>query len=168
MKAITHAWLMSRICPIKLFPVELQKVADNVPGWSVFYSVLSDKGRQKTSIDYCQMIPEPPIDWNVVYIAMIRTMRMSELVGQQYTVLTLDEEIYRIPQSTKFRNSAEFRSLVIRLGSFHRLLNFLGIIGKRIRGSGIVDILVESECYDLSKVDQYNKWKVIQHRYSVS
>ena len=113
MKAITHAWLMSRICPIKLFTVELQKVADNVPGWSVFYSVLSDNGRQQTSIGYCQMIPEPPTDWNVVYTIMIRTMRMSELLGQQYTVVTLNEGIYRIVQSIKFRNPAEFRSLVI-------------------------------------------------------
>ena len=75
---------------------------------------------------------------------------MSELLGQEYTVLALDEGIYRIAQSIKFRNSAEFRSLVIRLGGFHRLLNFLGISGKSIRGSGIV----ESECYGLSTVDQ--------------
>ena len=93
------------------------------------------------------MIPEPPTDWNVAYTIMIRTMRMSELLGQQYTVLTLDEGIYRIAQSIKFRNPAEFRSLVIRLGGFHCLLNFLGIIGKRMRGSGIEDILVESKCY---------------------
>ena len=130
MKRITHAWLMSQICPIKLFTVELQKVGDNVLGLSVFYSVLSDKGRQQTSIGYCQMIPEPPTDWNVVYTLMIRTMRMSELLGQEYTVLTFDERIYRIAQSIKFCNPAEFRSLVIRLGSFHRLLDFLGIIGK--------------------------------------
>ena len=160
MKAITHAWLMSRICPIKLLTVELQKVADNVPGWSVFYLVLSDKGRQQTSIGYCQMIPEPPTDWNVVHTIMIRTMRMSVLLGQQYTVLTLDEGIYRIAQSIKFRNLAEFRSLVIRLGSFHHVLNFVGIIGKRMRGSGIEDILVESDCYGLSTVDQLMNGKL--------
>ena len=168
MKAITHVWLMSRICPIKLFTVELQNVADNVPGWSVFYSVLSDKGRQQTSIGYYQMISEPPTDWNVVYKVMIRTMRMLELLGQEYTVLTLDEGIYRIAQSTKFRNPAEFRSLVVRLAGFHRLFNFLGIIGNRMRGSGIEDILVEPECYGLSTVDQDYEWKVIQQRYSLS
>ena len=145
---------MSRICPIQLFTVELQKVADNVPGWSVFYSVLSDKGRQQSSIGYCQMILEPPTDCNVVYTIMIRTMKMSELLGQQYTVLTLDEGSYRTAQSIRFHNPAEFRSFVIRLGGFHRLLNFFGIIGKRMRGSGIEDIFVESECYGLSTVDQ--------------
>ena len=98
---------------MKLFTGELQKVADNVPDWNVFYSVLSDKGRQQTSIGYCRVIPEPPTDWNVVYTIMIRTMRMSELLGQEYTVLTLDEGIYRIAQSIKFRNPAEFRSFVI-------------------------------------------------------
>ena len=89
-KAIIHAWLMSRICPIKLFTVELQNVTNNVPGWSVFYSDLSDKGRQQTSIGYCQMILVPSTDWNVVYTIMIRTLRMSELLGQQYTVLILE------------------------------------------------------------------------------
>ena len=59
------------------------------------------------------MIPEPPTDWNVVYTVMIRTMRMSELLGQEYTVPTLDEGIYRTAQSIKFLNPAEFRFLVI-------------------------------------------------------
>ena len=48
--------------------------------------------------------------------------------------------------------------MVIRLGGFHILMNYLGTIGKMIAGSAVDELLVESGLYsETTTTKQYNR-----------
>ena len=47
----------------------------------------------------------------------------------------------------QFQLAPQFSHMVIRLGSFHRAKNFIGVIGKRMKDSGFGEILEESGLY---------------------
>ena len=48
--------------------------------------------------------------------------------------------------------------MVIRLGGFHILMNYLGTIGKMVAGSAVGELLVESGLYsETTTTKQYNR-----------
>ena len=51
------------------------------------------------------------------------------------------------------------KNIVIRIGGFHIILNFLAVIGKMYDNSGLEDLLVESGVYAYGKASQLCKGK---------
>ena len=68
-------------------------------------------------------------------------------LGQHHPVITLDEKIYVPVKEIQWTNYYELKDMVIRLGGFHRAKNFMVIIGKRMKASGLEDIWQESNFY---------------------
>ena len=44
----------------------------------------------------------------------------------------------------------EFDDTIIRMGGFHIALNYLAVIGKMLRDSGLLDLIIESDIYGCS------------------
>ena len=51
-------------------------------------------------------------------------------------IVSCDEAVYQICEEILWKTKNEFDDMVFRLGSFHSAKNFLGVIGKRMDGSG--------------------------------
>ena len=51
------------------------------------------------------------------------------------------------PKEIQWRYPNEFKNLTIRIGGFHIALNFLSVIGKQFKESGIEELLIESGLY---------------------
>ena len=60
-------------------------------------------------------------------------------------MVTQDQAIYEISYTLRKENADNFTNLILRLGGFHLLMNYLGAVGKFISGSGLSDILVQSK-----------------------
>ena len=73
--------------------------------------------------------------------------KISRSVGQSQTVITFDLAIYVKAKQIQLKYPTEFSHTILCLGSFHIALNFLSIIGKKYQGSGLEDLLIESEVY---------------------
>ena len=85
------------------------------------------------------MINGSPTEYSTVYTAMKNVQAMMAVLNQKHSVITFDLAIY-----TKAK---EIQNTVIRMGGFHIALNFLSVIGKILKDSGIEDLLIESGVY---------------------
>ena len=74
-------------------------------------------------------------------------INLDRHLGQQYTVITLDEQLYCKAKILQWLNPQRCRNLIIMLGGFHTQMNFARAIGQHMTGSGLKDIWVESDVY---------------------
>ena len=72
-------------------------------------------------------------------------MKGSEKLGLKHTVVTQDQAMYEIGYTLRKENPEDFPNLILRLGGFHLLMNYLGSVGKFMTGSGLKDILAQSK-----------------------
>ncbi|MES9879525.1 MAG: hypothetical protein ABW185_01435 [Sedimenticola sp.] len=158
--ALDKAWILCRICPTKLFEVELENPEQAVPGWSPYNAAASSHAPKLTVIGYCPMLPASPTEFSTVYTVMVTVQRMMTKLNQKTSVITFDEAIYSIAKQIQWRNPDEFKDTVIRLGGFHMAMVFLAIIGKRFANSGLDDLLHESNIYGANTVSNILKGKM--------
>ena len=98
-----------------------------------------------SAIGYAPFIPAPPTEKSVVYSLLVNTATMLNQLGQENPVLTLDEKIYAVAKEVQWSKPDELGHVVSRPCGFHRAKNFMGVIEKRIKESGIEEIWRESE-----------------------
>ena len=65
-----------------------------------------------------------------LYTLILNNTAMLNQIGPENPVLTLDEKIYAIAIKAQWSKPDH---AIIRMGGFHRVNNFMGVIGKRIR-----------------------------------
>ena len=138
------AWLIARYQD----PVQDDSASTNpqtVPAWSGFNAIANkDKIPSKSVVGYCQLIDASPTELSTVYTLLKRSVEMATQLGLSDTVVVLDQAIYAKALEVVWRKKAEFKSVVLRMGSFHITCTFLAVIGKRFEDSGLRDLLLES------------------------
>ena len=146
MRAIDRVWIFLCIFPKKIFEIQVtdeipeDAPQQDVPGWTTFHAILSNRPNVPTNIGHCQAIPSPHSDFNTV---LRKTEALFRTIGQEMIILTWDEALYSKTQIIKWRNANEFDNLFNRKGGFHRTTNYMGDIGAIMEGSGFEDFLVE-------------------------
>lgn len=156
------AWALIRMCPTKLFEVELNPVhteEQKVPSWSGFHALVHSCVPAITNVGYCPMIDGSPTELTTVYTVMKNVKAMMESLGQKDSVITFDLAIYVKAKEIQWRRPKEFVDMVIRMGGFHIALNYLSLLGKKYGGSGIEDMLIESGVYGTSTTEVLLKGK---------
>ena len=149
-----------RMMPIKLFEMQIERLENQLPGWTVYHAYVSHRIRvPKTRIGYCPMIPASASEFNTVYTMMKVFQQLFRALGQEWTYITYDEAIYSKAQMIKWRNMDEFKDDEMDMEGMHRALNFMGDIGKVMEESGFEDIIVEGELYGPSVVQMIIKGK---------
>ena len=84
-----------RLCSRKLFDVDFEPTGNQkMPGWTVFYAIISHKVYGPTNIGFCQANAAPPTDFDTVSTALKRAESMFRRLRQQVAILTLDEAMY--------------------------------------------------------------------------
>ncbi|MES9884476.1 MAG: hypothetical protein ABW185_26830 [Sedimenticola sp.] len=136
---INLCWAIARACPTKLLEVDI-----DCPSWKVFHAAISQSNVSTTAIGYCPFLPNAPTNPDVVKEALQICIRASEKLGMKHTIVTQDEAVYEISYTLRKNNPSHFPQLILRLGGFHLLMNYLGAIGKIMAGSGLKDMLVTS------------------------
>ena len=93
------------------------------------------------------MIQGSSSEFSTIYTVMKRVQAISANLGQASRVITFDLVIYYKAKEIQWRYPIEFKDLTIRIGGFHIALNFLSVIGKQFKESGIEELLIESGLY---------------------
>ena len=92
------------------------------------------------------MINGPSTDYSTVYTVPKAVQKMVTAVGQSDCVITFDLAIYMKAKEIQWRLAEEFKDTVIRMGGFHKVLNFLAV-SKMYDNSGLEDLLIELDVY---------------------
>eukprot|EP00058_Branchiostoma_floridae_P009808 XP_002595296.1 hypothetical protein BRAFLDRAFT_128105 [Branchiostoma floridae] len=145
-------WVLMRMLPTKLVDVSLHqnRPDQSIPGWSGFHAAVTSTFSPhmlSTVIGYCPMIQGSPTEYSTVYTVMKQVQAMMKHLDQEDSVITFDLAIYSMAKEIQWRLPEEFSDTVIRLGGFHIALNYLSLLGKQYKGSGLDDLLLESGVY---------------------
>ena len=77
-----------------------------------------------------------------MYTVMKNVQSTMALLIQNYSVITFDMSIYAKAKDIQWRLRQEFESMVIRMGGFHIVVNYLAVLGKQYQSSCIEDLLL--------------------------
>ena len=148
-KLINWSWLYHRMAPITHFEVDIlsRNEVQVIPQWTGFNTLIIIIPFKPSSIEYAPFIPAPPTDMSAVYTLLVTVKSMLNHLGQQNPVITLDEKIYAPAKEIQWTYYDELKDMVIRLGGFHSAKNFMGVIGIRMKESGLEDIWQDSNFY---------------------
>ena len=94
---------------------------------------------------------------------LTQALKIKESLGLKEIVCVFDQALYAKAADITWKHPDKFQPIVLRMGVFHTICNFLGIIGKRFLDAGLRDLAVESEVIAEGSVDrvlngqQYNR-----------
>ena len=127
---------------------------DCVPNWTGFNTLLRrNDSLVKANIGYLPMIPASPTDYDTVYSILKRSVAIADELSIPCITLVFDMAIYLKAQEIRWTDRTLFDRTVVRLGEFHTCMAFLGVIGKRFRDAGLLDILVEANVIAIGSVN---------------
>ena len=96
------------------------------------------------SIGYLPTINAPATQLSTVQEILVQSLKIKETLHLESIVLVFDQAIYAKAAEIVWKQNPKFESVILRLGVFHTLCTFFGIIGKRFQDAGLADICIES------------------------
>ena len=93
--------------------------------------------KPKTNNFYQPLIDKTPSDPSTVLTAMADLERICNAAAQDFTILTSDQQLYRVMEDITWSNSTSWQLLISRIGGMHWIMNFVGCLGKLMDGSGL-------------------------------
>ena len=127
--------------------------------WSGSNAVVHSCVPVQTNIRYCLVIDGSPTEFSTVYTVMKNVQSMMTILGQKDSVIIFDVAIYVKAKEIQWRLRQAFESMVIRMGGFHVVMNYLAVMGRKYQSSGIEDLLIESGMHGSSKTSILLKGK---------
>ena len=134
-------------------------------GWSGFNIMTSwDKIPVKQdTVGYLPTINTPAIAMSSVNEVLGQALKIKDCLNLKEIVYVFDQALYAKAVDITWKQPEKFQPIVLRMGVFHTICNFLGIIDKRFLGAGLRDLAFESDVIAEGPVDrvlngqQYNR-----------
>ena len=111
-------------------------------------------------IGFLPIINAPAHDYDTPWTVIERSRRMTRQLGQKYSVITFDEQLYCKAKTLQWQRWDDCQDLVILLGGFHIQLNFSKVIGQHMANCGLEDIWVESGVFGRNTTENIMKGKM--------
>ena len=95
----------------------------------------------KTKTLYIPLIDMKPSDPDTMMTAMTKVQQLTSETGQTFSVMTCDQQLYRVAVQVSWAHPEKFQHMYLRLGGMHALMSFVGAIGSLLAESGLSDVL---------------------------
>jgi len=115
-----------------------------VPAWTGFVTMSGQTPERLTTIDYYPVIASPITDYNTVKECLRYAEEATNEVQQQYVITTFDLGVCMKAYPLIWNNQAGYDKHIILIGTFHLVSAYMKMIGKKMNGSGLSDILLEA------------------------
>ena len=128
-------WVMIRIH---------QHTQQTITGWSGFISATGVTPENTTIIDYYPVIVKPITQYQTVQQCLRYAEQATLEVGQDYVITTFDLGVCMKAFPIIWKNPGRYEKHIILTGTFHLACAYLKMIGKKMQGSGLSDVLIET------------------------
>lgn len=152
---INFTWCVAR---------HLSTTEQKICGWTGFNIMTRDKIPIKQDIvGYLPTINAPAIAMSTVNGVLGQALKIKDCLDLKELVCVFHQALYAKAADITWKQPERFQPIVLRMGVFHTICNFLGIIGKRFLDAGLRDLSVESDVIAGGSVDrglngqQYNR-----------
>ena len=119
-------------------------MSQQVPGWTGFISMTGQRPETLTTIDYYPVIASPITDYKTVQECLRYAEEATNEVKQRYTITTFDLGVCMKAYPLVWNNQVRYEKHIILIGTFHLICAYMKMIGKKMNGSGLSDILLEA------------------------
>ena len=117
---------------------------DNCPEFNGFNTKrmrdMNMPSEPKTIVHYRPLIDMIPAEPDTMLTAMCAAIDISKQSGQDMTIFTSDQQLYKIAVQIQWNEPERFNNMINRLGGMHMLMSFLGSIGSLMKGTGLEEI----------------------------
>ena len=97
--------------------------------------------QRKTDVVYSPFLDMIPSEPDTMKTAMVEAQRLTQLTGQEWTIFTSDQQLYKELVHITWVDKEKFQKFIPRLGDRHMLMSFVAAVGYLIGGSGIEEII---------------------------
>ena len=94
-----------------------------------------------TKAVYLPLIDMNPAHPDSMLTAMTEAQHLTKACGQDISILTNDQQLYRVAVNVKWVYPERFSDFIPRLGGMHMLMSFIGCVGVLMADSGLEDIM---------------------------
>ena len=84
-----------------------------------------------------------PSDPDTMLTAMVRVQELTSKTSHTFSLLTCDQQLYRVAVHVSWDQPERFKDMYLRLGGMHALMSFAGAVGSLMAESRLSDILSE-------------------------
>ncbi len=139
---VKHAQLQNLLWVI----VRMHSAKNNqqVPGWAGFVSATGETPAHTTTIGYYPVINCPITEYKAVQECLRYSEEATKEVGQRYTISTFDLGVCMKAYPLIWKNPERYKDHIIMIGSFHVVCAYMKMVGKKMDGSGLSDVLLEA------------------------
>ena len=111
-----------------LFTRSANTSKQHVPAWTAFNQTLDTSGKDVpvSRVGHLPIINAPAHEYDVIWTVMNRSMDIAKALGQEYAIITFDEQLYSKAKQLQWFKPEQCRNVIIMLGGFHTLMNFDG------------------------------------------
>ena len=115
-----------------------------IPSWSGFLSSISTVPQNLTTIDYYPVINQPITEYKTVQECLRVAEEATKELGQNYIITTFDMGVCMKAFPLIWQNPERYKKHIVLIGTFHLECAFMKVLGKKMKGSGLEDVLLES------------------------
>lgn len=135
---------------------QINTTEENVCGWTGFNIIARDKlAVNQDTEGYLPTINAPAAAMmSTVNEVLTQVLKIKESLGLKEIVCVFDQALHAKAADITWKHPDKFQPIILRMGVFHNICNFLGIIGKRFLDAGLRDLAVESEVIAEGSVDR--------------
>ena len=112
--------------------------AYQIPSWTGYHMQLRSRlSVARNFIDYLDCLDAPATEMVTIYHLMEKALRIQEQLEIDKLVWAYDQAIYTKAVDVQLKEPEEFSISFLMMGTFQKLLMFLGIIGTRFKDAGM-------------------------------
>ena len=116
----------------------------NVPSWTGFNILIRNHVTVvKDKIGYLPTINASATKLFTVNEILHNILKIMQALSLEEIVCVFDQTLYAKAAEIVWKHKDKFKSVVLRMGVFHTIINFIPIIGKRFGPAGLRDLVVE-------------------------
>ncbi|KAG8187105.1 hypothetical protein JTE90_004851 [Oedothorax gibbosus] len=116
-----------------------------LPAWTAFNCLVEkDNALPTSNIGYLPVLEANPTEFSTVNAILKKSIDIAEKMSLEEIVVVFDQAIYAKAQQIRWKEELYKKRIVMRLGEFHIVMSFLGLLGKRFKDAGLASIMVES------------------------
>ena len=111
-----------------------------MPSWSASNAVWTDENVPLKQVASLPVLPYPVTLYSAVYTQMTNLVAICAQLVQHKLPVYADENVYCMAKEIQLLRPAEFKNLVLCLGTFHTAKTLLKCTGKSLEGSGAENV----------------------------
>ena len=134
-------WIANR------FSKRVTHESNSVPGFTAVRSATVNINFSPTTKILTPILPYPATTYDAIFTTITNFQDALKQKGDNYGGLWADEGVYHIAKEIQLLKPDQFNNIFLGLGGFHMEKIVLACLGTYFEPSGIVGVLVETECY---------------------